>query len=89
MPQLTLSADERRAFDWIGHRYATGHDVYSVLLDHMPEGSEWDDEGTITFVLPNHAVQMIAGLSEEEDHLWPCFASELTCKMNHLIQGVV
>ncbi len=37
---LTLTADERRAFDWVGDRYNLGK-VTDLMLDCLPEDREW------------------------------------------------
>ena len=47
MYSLTLTADERRAFDWVGDRYNSGK-VADLLIDCLPEDREWGDEGDIT-----------------------------------------
>ena len=48
MYSLTLTADERRAFDWVGDRYNSGK-VADLLIDCIPEDREWGDDGDITF----------------------------------------
>ncbi len=53
MYHLTLTKGERDAFDWVGNRYVAG-EVARLLLDCMPEGVEWDDEGEIVFAVPEH-----------------------------------
>jgi hypothetical protein len=53
MYSLTLTADERRAFDWVGHRYNSG-EVADLLMDSIPEDREWHDDGDITFLIPEH-----------------------------------
>lgn len=89
MYTLTLTHDERMAFDWIGHRYTTGDDVSRLLLDCMPEDAEWDAEGDITFRIPGHVAWQINELSEQEDHYWPCFSDELKLKMILFCEGIV
>src|SRR3954468_2161024 len=50
---LILTADERRAFDWVGDRYNAGA-VADLLRDCIPEGQpEWEDDGEIAFTLPS------------------------------------
>jgi hypothetical protein len=44
MYTLTLTADERRAFDWVCDRYNSGN-VADLLLDCLPEDREWGDYG--------------------------------------------
>ena len=47
MYSLTLTADERRAFDWVGDRYNSGK-VADLLLDCMPEDREWGEDADAT-----------------------------------------
>lgn len=84
MYMLTLTKEERAAFDWVGGRYSSD-DVAKILMGFLPEGREWCDEGDITFMLPEHAVWEIDELAFEEGYLWPCFAPELAAKMNRLV----
>ena len=64
---LTLTADERRAFDWVGYRYNSGK-VADLLLDCIPEDREWGDNTDITFTIPEHVAWQINELAEEEDY---------------------
>ena len=88
MYSLTLTADERRAFDWVGHRYNSGK-VASLLLDCIPEVQEWGDDGDITFLIPEHVAWEIRELAEEEDYSWACFAPPLATKLNDLCSNIV
>ena len=83
MYTLTLTADERRAFDWVGDRYNSGK-VADLLLDCIPEDREWGDDGDITFTIPEHVAWEINELAEEEDYSWACFAPALAGKLNDL-----
>jgi hypothetical protein len=85
---LTLKADERRAFDWVGDRYNSGK-VADLLLDCIPEDREWDDDGDITFLIPEHVTWEIRELAEEEDYSWACFAPPLADKLNDLCSNIV
>ncbi len=67
MYSLSLTADERRAFDWVGDRYNSGK-VASLLIDCLPEDRVWGDDGDITFAIPEHVAWEILELAEEEDH---------------------
>lgn len=42
MYSLTLTGEERDAFDWVGNRYSTGDDVADILKSCIPERE--DDE---------------------------------------------
>lgn len=81
MYSLTLSKEERSAFDWVGNRYTNGDAMWNVLTDYLPEGVEWLDDGAITFELPLEAVQALKRLAQQENNLWPCFSNRLKYKM--------
>jgi hypothetical protein len=86
---LILTADERRAFDWVGDRYVAGA-VADLLLGSIPEGQlDWEDDGDITFILPEHVAWQVRDLAEEEGSAWPCFAPDLAGKLNDLCWGVL
>jgi hypothetical protein len=81
---LTLTKSERAAFDWVGPRYCACEVAGLLACEGRwdPEDADWDDPGDITFNMPEHVAWRIRELAEEEDFLWPCFASELTNKLN-------
>ena len=56
MYTLTLTADERRAFDWVGDRYNSCK-FADLLIGCIPENREWDDDGDITFQIPEHVAR--------------------------------
>jgi hypothetical protein len=85
---LTLTADERRAFDWVGDRYNSGK-VADLLLDCMPEDREWGDDDDITLNIPEHVAWEIDELADAEDYSWACFSPSLAAKLNDLCQGIV
>ena len=88
---LTLARSERDAFDWVGDRYCAG-DVARLLrceCKRTPAEAEWDDPGDLTFNVPEHVSWQIRDLAEAEDFLWPCFAPELTHKMNDFCLAIV
>jgi hypothetical protein len=86
---LTLTADERRAFDWVGSRYNSGK-VADLLLDCLPNNQKWDDaDSDITFTIPEHVAWEINELAQEEDYSWACFAPALAAKLNNLCWGIV
>jgi hypothetical protein len=88
MYDLTLTADERRAFDWVGNRYNSGK-VADLLVDCIPEDREWSDDGDITFLIPEHVAWEINQLAEDDDHSWACFASALAAKFNGFCWSIV
>jgi hypothetical protein len=88
MYTLTLTADERRAFDWVGHRHNSGK-VADLLMGGIPENREWDDDGDITFQIPEHVAWEIDELAEEEGYSWACFYPALATKLNDFCRGIV
>ncbi len=85
---LTLTTDERRAFDWVGGRY-NALDVHIALCHSIPADRSWDDDGDMTFDVPEHVAWEIDRLAAEEDHSWPCFSTELKEKLNRFCQSIV
>jgi hypothetical protein len=88
MYSLTLTADERRAFDWVGNRYNSGT-FADLLIGCIPEDRGWDDDGEITFLIPEHVAWEIDELAEEEGYSWACFAPALVSKVNDFCWSIV
>jgi hypothetical protein len=91
MYTLTLTRDERRAFDFVDGRYANGTDMIRVLIfdTHFDENAEWDGNYDITFTIPEHAAWMIREMAKEDNYLWPNFAPELAAKMQTFVDSIV
>lgn len=99
--QLTLTSNERRAIDWVGHRYAHGDELGDVLTDAVQVGGEeWDSPADITFHLEEHqgwAIREIgmANYNDEEgenpkgEFRWDCFAPALVRKLTILCDNIV
>ena len=88
MYHLELSATERQAFDWVGHRYAAG-EISDLLAECLPADAAWADEATIAFTIPESTAWSIYELAEQEDFAWPCFASGLAHKLNQFCFSIV
>ncbi len=90
---LTLTHAERRAIDWVGHRYSHGDNLYSLVWGQntsaLPDDADWDDERDITFNLPEHVAWQINDIGEEDNFLWTCFARELSGKLNTFCDRIV
>jgi hypothetical protein len=84
---LTPTADERRAFDWVGSRYNSGK-VADLLMCCIPEDREWGDDGDISFRIPEHVAWEIRELAEE-GYSWGCLAPTLAANLNHLCWSIV
>src|SRR4051812_12419312 len=78
---LTLTTEERRAFDWVGDRYNSGK-VADLLTKCIPEDREWGNDGDIPFEIPEHIAWEIDQLAEEEGYTWACSAPDLAGKLN-------
>jgi len=89
MYTLTLTADERKAFDWVGNRYATGDDWSKILGECMPEDKAWCDDEEITFSIPEAKAWELNELADSEDSRFPCFSSELTSKLESFLARIV
>jgi hypothetical protein len=88
MYTLTLTANERQAFDWVGGRYAAGR-IAAILGECMPANSEWSDSGDITFTIPEHRTWAIGSLAMSENFTWACFAADLREKMNDFCNQII
>ena len=93
MYTLTLTHEERKAIDWVGHRYMTGYWLYALLwlesdTIHNPD-VEWDDKIDITFSFPEYIAWRVKEKGEMEDNLWPCFSTELKAKMQAFVDSIV
>lgn len=92
MYHLTLTAGERKALDWVGGRYAHGHDLYRLLWvesEATDNSLDWDCEHDISFNIPENVAWQIMAIAEECDHRWDCFSPDLACKLNELCEKVV
>ncbi len=93
MWQLTLTLDERRAIDWVGHRYAHGDTLFRILTTEcptQPEEFEWAEPGDVVFTIPSETVLwMIDEVGQECEYLWDCFAPVLAAKLQTLCDEVV
>ncbi len=88
MYYLTLTKEERKAFDWVGGRYAAG-EIADLLVSCMGPDDEWTQEGDIAFSIPEHVAWDITELAHEEDYSWPCFAPALASKLNEFLGQIV
>ena len=90
MYTLTLTHDERLAFDWIGFRYSNGREMADLLCDCSHVDSDaWQSKATITFSIPEHTAWGIVDLAEQDDMLFPCFADSLRSKMLSFCDRIV
>lgn len=87
MYQLILTKSERDAIDWVGGRYATGDDLANILIPHGDK--DWDEDGDITFLLPESSAWRIQDLADEEEHRWPCFGTTLVSKLETFLSKIV
>ena len=84
---LTLTYNERRAIDLIGHRSSNGDDLYHLLWLHsgrMPECQEWGDRCAINFALTQENLRRLTEIRCENSGLWPGFAQDMAGKLDAL-----
>ena len=89
MYSLTLTTDEREAINWIGTRYATGHEFHKLLSACLENDQEWNEPGDITFSIPEHTAWAIVDLFEEEELLFPCFSLAFKEKLLSFMEKIV
>jgi hypothetical protein len=88
MYPLSLSIDERRAFDWVGDRYAAGR-IADLLSGCLSGDDAWDNPGELSFGVPESTAWEIRDLAEAEGFAWPCFAPELAAKLTEFCDRIV
>ena len=88
MYSLTLTAEERQAFDWVGDRYNSGN-VANLLIDCIPVDHDWDDDCDITFTIPEPIAWQINQFADGEDYSRACFAPALVAKLNDFCWSIV
>lgn len=88
MYKLTLTADERRAIDFVGYRYAHGDDLFESLMDSEFD-NDWDFDGNVEFKIPEHIAWRIQEIAEESNYLWDLFSAEFADKMNRFVEAIV
>lgn len=88
---LTLTQAERKAIDWVGHRYSNGNALYRLLWGKSyarPDMYDWDYDGELTFTIPENVAWEIRDNAEQEDGFWPCFDGDLASKLQYLCDCV-
>lgn len=93
---LTLSKKERDAIDFVGDRYSTGYDLKQALSKaaKQPTDTEWEEDGDITFAIPEHVAWEIKELAEQEGggegkYSFPLFAPALVSKFISFLDKIV
>lgn len=90
MYSLTLTKDEREAFDWVGGRYSSsGYDMAQLIQEGIPSESSWDDAGDITFSIPEHIAWEMQDLAESENFEFACLADSLVSKLWRFLDTIV
>jgi hypothetical protein len=89
MYTLTLTSADRKAIDWIGHRYRHGDELYSLLwseCEQSPDDQDWDSDQPIRFDIPeNVAWQIVEIIGEGLD----CFSDDLRSRLWEFAAQVV
>lgn len=89
---LTLTHEERKAIDWVGHRYAHGDELREILdaCDTVSDDDcSWGGDEELTFVIPEHKAWDIQSIGEESNWRWDCFSPGLVSKLNRFCAGVI
>lgn len=93
MYELTLTAGERQAIDWIGDRYFHGHELWDLLTSCSVDGADpcevWSDEGDVTFLIPEHVAWAIRDGFEAEGRTFDCLGEELTTKLTTFLDSII
>jgi hypothetical protein len=89
MYTLTLTHEERKAFDWVGHRYAAGIVGDLLTANCMSEHDYWDINGDITFEIPENVAWEIQDEFRTDDAMFPCFSPELSAKLQEFLDKIV
>lgn len=90
--EMTLQKPVRDTLDWIGDRYGIG-EVGMVLRGCLLDGAEWDQEGPITFNIPEHSAWEIRDLIEADTEgghsMMPCLDGDAKEPFYHLLDRIV
>ncbi len=88
---LTLTAQERRAFDFVGNRYIHGHELSDLITDgeQTEPDAEWDGNDDITYKWAEHQAWAIHELCTDEECQWELFAPELVHKLLQFCDHIV
>ena len=98
---LTLTYEDRKAIDWVGHRYFHGSDLRALLFKceteppdaDLKEVEPWRQRCDVKFFIPEHiAWEIKDGINEETNDFeesMSCFAGELQEKFIKFCDGIV
>ena len=91
MYQLTLTKEERAAFDWVGDRYFAGEMSRLLRIEcrQEPDFAEWDSDEDITFHIPESTAWFMREQAGREDFQWPCFSTGLRAKLNSFLDNTI
>lgn len=92
MYKLTLTSQERLAFDFIDGRYETS-EIADILIECMSDENEWSSDKEITFSIPESYMWIINEIVEESKKNngvdFPCFNYQLVVKLNDFLCQMV
>lgn len=93
MYKLTLTSADRKAIDWIGHRYFHGDNLFKLLCRCYPlkdDREKWgDDKADITFHVLEHVAWMIQDGLEKDGYRLACFSPELKAKLIRFCDEII
>lgn len=94
MYTLTLTKEERAAFDWIGGQYPAPEAVADAFRRNLPEDVEWSGPGTLTVNIPEHEAWLLyevvgTEINEHGTDPFPCFCPALHDKLVEFVDSIV
>lgn len=89
--RLTLSENERDAFDFAEGRYGWGDwaRVLAFECESVPAMRDWNTSGPITFLVPEYKAWGLKESAESDDAPFPCAAPALAHKLQHFVDSIV
>jgi len=83
---LTLTREERKAIQWIGHRYFHGTELRDLIENLNTES--WYSEETLTYIIPENTAWLIVDGLESEDVFGTCLSADFRQKLKDFCEGV-
>ena len=88
---LILTASERRAMEWVGHRYSHGDDLVELLTLTAMDMDRWNSDETLAVHLRESLAWEVRDLLEEsrEGLTYACFSDSLSAKLNAFCDSII
>ena len=85
---LTLTRDERKAIDHVGHRYGHGNELYDALCE-CEWNCDWDSPDVLILDVPEFVAWTINEIAEDCSHNWDLFCDKLAKKLDTFCDQIV